>query len=131
MDLSNFKPKSDLVKVFLKDSDGNFIPKDEKTNMSITLHAMHTSEYKQVMHDLANKRLAKAQKAKKMNVTSEEIEADSIERLARITHSWDILNDKKVPALTYDNAKSVYMEYPWIMDQLAEGLEESNSFTKA
>lgn len=131
MDLSNFKPKSDEVKVFLKDSNGDFIPKDDKTNMSITLHATHTSEYKQVMHELANKRLAKAQKSKKINITSEDIEADSIDRLVKITKSWDIILDGKCPTLTYDNIKQVYSSMTWIMDQLVEELEEFNSFTKA
>jgi hypothetical protein len=131
MDLSNFKPKSDEVKVILKDPDGDPILKEDKTSMSITLHAPHSVDYKKVMHEMANKRLAKAQKSKKVSITSEEYEAESIERFVRITKEWDIVLDGKCPALTYDNVKQTYTELSWILDQLAEGLEEFNSFTKA
>jgi hypothetical protein len=131
MDLSNFKPKSDEVNVILKDSDGEPIPKDEKTSMSITLHAKHSAEYKKVMHELANKRLVKAQKSKKISITSEEYESEAIERFVKITKSWDIILDGKCPALTYENVKQVYTSMEWILEQLAEALEESNSFTKA
>lgn len=131
MDLSKFKPTSDVVQIFIKDSNGEMIPKDDKTNMSITLYAYNSAEYKKVMHELANKRLQKAQRTRKLSITSEEIEKDSLERLINITKSWDIIYDGKCPVLNYESLKQIYTELSWIPNQLDEGLEEANSFTRA
>jgi hypothetical protein len=99
--------------------------------MSITVYAPHTKEYKAVMHEHTNKRIAKASKRKATNFSAEELEADTIDLLVRTTTAWDITYDGKKPKLTPALCKEVYTNLFWIKDQIEEAVADSVDFTKA
>jgi len=129
MDLSDFLPSSDEVLVELVN------PKTkEPLGMTVTLHATHTEEFKDIQYryiDAAIARNAKARKEGKDEYTPSAKETDEgrVNQLAEITKSWDITLDGKKPKLTVEKAKEVYKKLPFIRLQLEKALEESEDFT--
>lgn len=134
MDLSDFKPASDTVIVELyNELTGEPIPNDGRdTNMSVTLYAPHSEEYRAVEYEQQNRMFKKAQKeGKKAEFTAQEFEENVIERFARITKEWDITYKGTNPSVSVDLAKEIYRDYFWIKKQLDEGLANSLNFTNA
>lgn len=132
MDLANLKPTSDTVEVTLVHPN-TFEPltnDDDGSEMTITLYAPHSKEYKRIQHEQTNRHLKKVQKNKgKIDFTSEELEASDIEVLSKATVDWNITFGEEKPKLTYEKAKEVYEEVFWIRDQVKEGFEEALNFT--
>ena len=133
MDLMNLKPTSDIVEVLLvHPTTLDSLTNEDGSEMSITIHAPHTKEYKAVMHEQTNRRIAKAQKRKGTSqLSAADLEADVIELLARATISWDLTYGKKKPKATKELCTEVYTELFWIKDQIEEAMTDSTDFTKA
>ena len=132
MDLMNLKPTSDTVEVLLvHPSTLESLTNQDGSEMSITVYAPHTKEYKAVMHEHTNKRIAKASKRKATNFSAEELESATIDLLVRTTAAWDITYDGKKPKLTPALCKEVYTNLFWIKDQIEEAVADSVDVTKA
>ena len=131
-DLSNFIPTSDTITVLLKNpTTDEYIKKDDGTEMSITVYATHSKEYKAAMHEQTNKRIAKAQKLKKnMTFSAEDIETATIEILAKTTKDWDVQFNKKSLKFSVAEAISLYEKLPFVREQVAEAQEDYTSFLK-
>lgn len=131
MDLSTFIPSSDTVIVTLKHPvSGETLTKDDGTPMTVTAYAPHSKEYKAVVHALANKRIQKAQKTKKMLLTAEEIEQSALEMLVETTKDFDLQMGGKPVKFSTESATDVYQKFPWIKDQVAEAQEDYSAFLK-
>jgi hypothetical protein len=129
MDLRDLTPKSDTIEVELKHPiTGEALNNEDGTPMTITLHATHSKEYKSVMHEQTNRRLKLAGATGKVDITSEELEENTLEVLSKATKSWDLTFDAEKPELTLDTAKKLYTEVFWIKDQLDEGISNSVGF---
>lgn len=129
MDLKDLTPKSDTIEVEIKHPiTGEALKNDDDTPMTITLHATHSKEYKSVMHEQTNRRLKVASATGKVDITSEELEENTLEVLAKATKSWNITFGGEKPELTVDAAKKLYTEVFWIKDQLDEGVSNSVGF---
>ena len=134
MDLKNLTPTSDTIEVILVHpntleplmNEGN-----KKSEMSITLYAPHSKEYKKLVHEQTDKRLAQLQKSKRVQISASDIEKSSIDILAKDTKEWDITYDGESPKLTVPKAREIYTEYFWIKDQLEEAINETLDFTQA
>ena len=132
MDLMDLKPTSNTVEVALKHPNtGELLANDDKSPMTITLHASHSKEYKSAFHEQTNKRLKDMQEGKKTEVTAQDMEEATLSMLSKVTASWDITYNKKKPKLSVDVARDLYEEVFWIKDQLEEALADSLDFTKA
>ena len=129
MDLKDLTPKSDTIEVEIKHPiTGEALKNDDDTPMTITLHATHSKEYKSVMHEQTNRRLKAASATGKVDITSEELEENTLEVLAKATKSWNLTFGGEKPELTVDAAKKLYTEVFWIRDQLDEGISNSMGF---
>lgn len=129
MDLKDLTPKSDSIEVEIKHPiTGEALKNDDDTPMTITLHATHSKEYKSVMHEQTNRRLKAASATGKVDITSEELEENTLEVLAKATKSWNLTFGGEKPELTVDAAKKLYTEVFWIRDQLDEGISNSMGF---
>ena len=129
MDLKDLTPKSDTIEVEIKHPiTGEALKNDDDTPMTITLHATHSKEYKSVMHEQTNRRLKAASATGKVDITSEELEENTLEVLAKATKSWNLTFGGENPELTVDEAKKLYTEVFWIKDQLDEGISNSMGF---
>jgi hypothetical protein len=129
MDLKDLTPKSDTIEVEIKHPiTGEALKNDDDTPMTITLHATHSKEYKSVMHEQTNRRLKAASSTGKVEITSEELEENTLEVLSKATKSWNLTFGGEKPELTLDTAKKLYTEVFWIKDQLDEGVSNSVGF---
>lgn len=133
MDLMDLKPKSDLVEVMLLHPNTlETIFNDDKSEMTISIAAQHSREYKEAIYEQQDRRIKAMQsKGKTTTVSASDIEKDAIELLSKITKSWDITYGGEKPKLTLSKAKEVYSEVFWLRNQVEEALLESVDFMKA
>jgi hypothetical protein len=132
MDLMNLKPTSDTVEVKLvHPNTGDTLKNDDKTDMTITVHASHSKEYKTVLHEQTNKRLKAMQSGKKQEITAQDMEEATLTLLSKVTADWNITYGGEKPKLTVAKAKDLYDEVFWIKDQIEEAVADSLDFTKA
>ena len=129
MDLKDLTPTSDDIVVELTHpSTGETLFSEDKKPMTITLYAPHSKEYKKVLHEQTNKRLKVVNKTGKLDITSEELEENTLSLMASITKSWDITFDKEKPECTYSKALTMYEEVFWIKPQLDNAVESYLGF---
>lgn len=132
MDLLDLTPKSDDIVVTIKHpATGEVLKNDDKSDMTITVYAPHSKEYKKVIHEMTNKRLKKMQAKGKNEITAEEIEEATLETLAKTTKEWNITYGGEVPKLSVAKAKEIYDSVFWIKAQIEEAIESSLDFMKA
>ena len=133
MDSKNLTPASDTIEVILVHPNTlePLMNEGSDNEMSITLYAPHSKEYKKLVHEQTDKRLAQMQKSKKVQVSAADLEKSSIDILAKATKEWDITYDGESPKLSVAKAKEIYSEYFWIKDQLEEAINETLDFTQA
>lgn len=132
MDLKDLTPKSDEIVVAIKHpSTGETLKNDDKSEMTITVYAPHSKEYKKVLHEQTNKRLKKMQSKGNKDITAEEIEEATLEALAKTTKEWNITYGGELPKLTLTKAREVYEDVFWIRSQIEGAIEDSLDFMKA
>ena len=131
MDLKDLTPSSDTVEVtIVHPNTYEPLTNEDGSPMVITMYAPHSKEYKAAMHEQTNRRLKQAQSKKKMEITAEDLEAATIELLAKTTKDWKITFGGVKPKFNVDKAKEIYEEVFWIKDQIEEALGNSLDFTK-
>ena len=131
MDLSTLLPTSDTITVILKHPvTDDVLMKDDGVEMSVTVYAPHSKEYKAAIHEQTNKRIQKAQKNKKITFTAEEIDLASVEMIAKTTKDWDLIFNKKPLKFSVAEATDLYQKLPWLKDQVLEAQEDYTSFLK-
>ena len=131
MDLKDLTPSLDDVIVTIKHpTTGEVLKNDDGTDMTITVLAPHSKEYKKAQHEQISKRLKKAQKSKSQDVDYSDIEEATLDVLSKVTKAWDITFGGEKPALTVAKAKSIYEEVFWIKDQIEEEVSGSMAFMK-
>ena len=131
MDLKDLTPNLDDIVVDLKHpATGDVLKNEDGTNMTITILAPYSKEYKKAQHEQISKRLKKAQKSKSQDVDYSDLEEATLEVLAKTTKAWDITYGGEKPKLTVAKAKDLYEEVFWIKNQLEEVVTDSLDFTK-
>jgi len=101
------------------------------TGASITIVGIDSKVYQAAQHKIANKRMKRmnARGSMKFNLTSEEVEMESIELLTRCTIGWnDIEWEGKPLPFNYDNARMLYTELLWLREQLVVHMEDRSNF---
>jgi hypothetical protein len=132
MDLLDLTPKSDEIVVTIKHpATGEVLKNDDKSDMTITVYAPHSKEYKKVLHEMTNKRLKKMQQKGKNEITAEEIEEATLDTLSKTTKEWNITYGGEVPKMSVAKAKEIYDSVFWIKAQIEEAIESSLDFMKA
>lgn len=132
MDLLNLIPTDDIIVVSIKHPlTEEVLLKDDGKEMTVTLYAPHSAQYKAVVHEQTNKRIQKAAKGKKISFTAEEIESATLDMLAKTTKDWNIQLSGKSPKFSVVEATDLYAKLPWLKNQLLEAQEDYSSFLKA
>lgn len=131
MDLSNLIPTDDTIVVTVKHPlTEEPLLKDDGKEMTITVYAPHSSQYKSAVHEQTNKRIQKAAKGKKITFTAEEIENATLELLAKTTKDWNIQLNGKSPKFSVVEAMDLYGKLPWLKSQVLEAQEDYSAFLK-
>ena len=130
-DLKTLVPEKDLIEVILKHPvSGETLLNDNGTEMTVTVYAPHTKQYRKSNFDRANG-FIKQRGKDSFDMTFEDMEEISVTLLVDITADWDITFDGKTPKFTKSKAKEVFSEIFWIKDQADKALSEAQVFTKA
>lgn len=131
MDLNNLIPTDDTIVVTVKHPlTEEPLLKDDGKEMTITVYAPHSSQYKSAVHEQTNKRIQKAAKGKKITFTAEEIENATLELLAKTTKDWNIQLNGKSPKFSVVEATDLYGKLPWLKAQVLEAQEDYSAFLK-
>ena len=130
MDLLDFTPKNDTLEIILMYGEQT-VCNEDGSEMSVTVYLPHSKEAKAVQHEFTNRQLKKmSKKNKATDITSEELEELSLERLAKVTKTWDITYNKKKPKFDVETAMEVYSKAPWIRSLIEDEVEKTLDFTK-
>ncbi len=132
MDLMDLKPKSEVVEILLTHpTTEELLLNDDGSEMSVTVAANHSKEYRAAMHEQQDRRIKLLQK-KGSNTTysSADLEKDAIDLLAKITKEWDITYGGEKPKLTLGKAKEIYSDVFWLRNQIEGALADNMDFTK-
>ena len=131
MDLKDLTPNLDDVVVEIKHpTTGDVLKNDDGTDMTITILAPHSKEYKKAQHEQISKRLKKSQKSKSQDVDYSDIEEATLEVLSKTTKAWDITYGGEKPKLTPAKAKDLYEEVFWIRNQIEEVVNDTLDFMR-
>ena len=131
MDLAKLIPTDDTIVVSLKHPiTDEPLTKDDGKEMTITVYAPHSAQYKAAVHEQTNKRIQKAAKGKKVTFTAEDIENATLELLAKTTKEWSIQLNGKSPKFSIDEAADLYAKLPWLKNQVVEAQEDYSAFLK-
>ena len=132
-DLNDLVPTSDTIDVVLKHpATGEILTNDDDSSeMTITVYAPHTKQYKSAIYKQANSRIKKAGgKIEDIEFDLEELEEAGIELFSTVTKSWNITFNGDKPKLTANKAKEIYEKIFWIRPQVEEAIASYTAFTK-
>ena len=132
-DLNDLVPTSDTIDVVLKHPvSGEILTNDDdNSEMTITVYAPHTKQYKSAIYKQANSRIKKAGgKIEDVEFNVEELEEASIELFSNVTKNWNITFGGDKPKLTATKAKEIYEKVFWIRPQIEEAIASYTAFTK-
>jgi hypothetical protein len=128
-DLLDLAPKTDTIVVTIKHPVSKDVLKNsDGSDMTITVFAPYSKEYKRVAYEIANKRLKTAQEKGTKEFSVEDFEQASLDSMAMTTKEWNITYGGELPELTVGKAKEVYDKVFWIKSQVDEAMESSLSF---
>jgi hypothetical protein len=99
----------------------------------IVLAGVDSKIYQDAQHKIANKRMKGAFRRTgiRIQLTSEEMEQETIELVARCTLGWRNIEWKGQPLeYSYENAKMVYTELLWLREQCISFMEDRSFFLK-
>lgn len=131
-DLFNLIPTDDTIVVTVKHPvTEEPLLKDDNKEMTITVYAPHSAQYKSVMHEQTNKRIQKASKGKKITFTAEDIENSTLDFMAKTTKEWNIQLNGKSPKFSVAEAVELYSKLPWLKAQVLDAQEDYSAFLKA
>jgi len=135
MDLMNLIPTTDTIDVVITHpSTYEPLTNEDGTEMTITVYAPHSKEYKAAVHEQTNIRLKQMQAKGNRNnntITAEELEVATVKMLAKTTKDWSITFGGEQPKFTVEAAKKLYEDVFWIKDQIEEAVSTSEVFTQA
>jgi hypothetical protein len=126
MDLSLYDFSTATAAMELKDPrDGKTICHDDGRPFTITLRSSDHRDVVKASHRLLDESIG----ARRQTATA------IIERTAKLcaaaTETWDIVLNGKCPECTVVSAQQLYLDYPWIREQVNAFAAERGNFVKA
>lgn len=106
---------------------------DEAGNaVRVHLAGQDSDRYRKADRRITNKRLATQASGRRVQLTSESLEADQLERLVACTISWSGVGLGDQPSLpcTPETARQVYKALPWLREQAELFTSDRANFLK-
>lgn len=131
MDLQDLIPESDTIEVTIVNPlTKEPMVNEDGSNMTITVWADHSAEYRKVLYKMTDERLAKAMEdGVDKRPSAEELDTNSLRVLAETTKEWNITLGGKKPRLTVDKATEVYLKVKTLRGQVEAAKEKAQAFT--
>lgn len=101
----------------------------EPTPMKITVLGADSDAYREKLRDFQRRRADRMNKGRRLSVTPEEIEAETLEMLVAVTTGWSgfTLDGAPLP-FSGDNARTVYRRFSWIREQVDQAVGDRANF---
>lgn len=130
MDLSTLEATTDSVPVPLRHpTTGERLTSDTGAAITISIVGMDSEQFRTRHRAIINKRL---NAGKKVKISAEEIEAESIDTIAACITGWQNVElDAKVLEFSKASAKTLLTRLPWLREQLDEAIADRANFLKA
>ena len=101
----------------------------EALPMVINLLGADSRVYQDAQRTQNRRRLAEAQKVRRMTLTPEALEADALELLVAVTRGWSgFTQGGKAVDCTPQNVQRIYTEFPWIREQVDLAIGDRANF---
>lgn len=102
-----------------------FTDGEEEKPVGIIVAGAHSRRYREI------EGIQRKRKLRPRDLTGERAMEDSLERAAHCTISWQGFSaDGVVVPFSRENAKTLYRECPWVLEQVAEAMQEHSRFFK-
>jgi hypothetical protein len=132
MGLKDVAKVSETATIELTDPfDHTTLLNDDGSPMTISVYGPYSSAYRQINHNVTNKRLMKSQRSGgKVSITSEEIEATNFEKFVKCTAGWHLTlkSGEGIAEFSQEAARQLYKEEPWVLEQVKAVLEDEKAF---
>ena len=97
--------------------------------VEIDLLGVDSHKYTQAAHDQQSKRLKRAGRRGRIDVTGEEIEADQISLLVSCTTGWrNLVVDGETIPFNQMNARKLYARFTWMREQAQAFINDRSNF---
>lgn len=102
---------------------------DEGNVATITLYGPDSTQLKSAQRSFMDKALKNGTRRKKLNMSAEQIEAQSLDILVAATADWENIafGDEELDC-TPANVRKVYTQVPFIREQVEEFINERSNF---
>lgn len=130
MDLLNIGKTKETTDVTLYNPiNSEILVNEDGSEMTITVHGPYSKKYKSIAHAQQNRRLQKAQRTGgKLNLSAEEIESSALDLLVKCVDGWNITLGGEKPACTEAKVREVFVDLPWVREQVDAALGDAQAF---
>lgn len=115
--------------VHLMDLDDNLLyytEGEEEKPVGIEVAGAHSKRFREIENKHRKRRI------KVRDLTGAKLHDDSIEKVAYCTLAWHGITDGGTPLLlTLHNARELYAQLPWVLEQVTEAMNDHQRFTKS
>jgi hypothetical protein len=117
--------------VHLMDLDDNLLYYTEGESgaerpVGIEVAGAHSRRFREIENKHRKRRI------KVRDLTGAKLHDDSIEKVAYCTLAWQGIADSGTPVpLTLSNARELYTQLPWVLEQVTEAMNDHQRFTKS
>lgn len=127
MDIGTVKETTDVILYHPVNSE--ILRNDDGSEMTITVYSPYSKHVKAVTHAQMNRRLQRAQRTGgRLNTTSEELDASSMDLLVKSIASWNITLGGTKPEFTEAKVREVFEKLPWVREQVDQGVGDLQGF---
>ena len=118
LDTRGASSKAATLKLRNPKTGEDLLDKETGENVTIALLGIESEKSEQLQREVQRKRLKRGATKK---LTPEQIENEGLALLAGLTVSWKhVGRGTEALECTFENAKAIYREFPWIREQVDE-----------
>lgn len=115
----------------LHPATGEILCDDDNNPMWVEIYGQDSAEFKEIEHKITNKNLTRMQRSgrgARSSITAEQITSQEIERVVKVVKDWHIVVNGETPKVGEENVRQVFEEYPWVKEQVEDGLYNRQLF---
>jgi hypothetical protein len=132
MDISQIGTAEDTAKITLYHPfTGEELRDDNDDPMWVEVYGVDSDHYRKIDRDITNKNLQRAQKNRNAAITAERLEVQGLERVVKCVKNWHIVLGGETPDCDEKNVRSVFEDYPWVREQVQEGMSDRANFLQS
>ena len=131
-DLNDFALNSDTFRLELQDpKTGEILYRDDGEPMTIEVYGEYSDAMRRIERKITDRNIARAQGRRGVNLSAEQLEAQTLERISASVKSWTIVIGGITPEVTPASVREILTSFPWIREQVEAAVYNSKNFMKS